>query len=180
MLSAALAGGLLLLQHEQAMEPANASGGPDIVAFELARTPEQAREILDEWGPEGRAGATRAIKIDYGFLIAYAVFLSVAVGSIATGVAERTRTWAKSLGWWLAGLALVAGVLDAIENTALLRVLDAYPSGGISSLATWTAAVAASVKFLIVTAAVVYLVIGSLSLLIRSRQAPGQEPRREA
>jgi len=170
MVTAALVGGLLLIQHERAMEPAKDSSGTDIVAFEFAGTPERAREILDEWGTEGRAGATRAIKIDYGFLIAYAVFLSLAVGGLAAGVGKRTRAWAESLGWRLVGLALVAGALDAIENTALLRVLDAYQSSGISGLATLTAAVAASVKFLIVAAAVAYLLIGSLLVLARPRR----------
>jgi hypothetical protein len=177
MVTAALVGGLLLVHQERAMEPARDSSGTDIVAFEFAGMPERAREILDEWGAEGRAGATRAIKIDYAFLIAYAVFLSLAVGSLAAGVGKRTRAWAESLGWGLAGMVLVAGALDAIENTALLRVLDTHRSGGISGLATLTAAAAASVKFLIVAGAVMYLVIGSISLLISSLRVPSQEPR---
>ncbi len=174
MVAAVLSGGLLLVQHERAMEPAEASSGTDIVAFELAGTPDRARTILDEWGPDGRAGATRAIKIDYGFLITYAVFLAVAVGSIADAVGERTRDWAKALGWGLAGLVLAAGVFDAIESTAVLRVLDTYQSDGISGLATWTAAIAASAKFLIVAAAVGYLLIGSVVLLTRRRPASGR------
>jgi hypothetical protein len=33
------------------------TGGPGIIGFELAGTSERARQILDTWGPEGRAAA---------------------------------------------------------------------------------------------------------------------------
>ena len=58
----------------------------------------------------------------------------------------------------------VAGLLDAIENTALLRVLDGYEAGSISGVATKLAAGAAAVKFAIVIAAGLYVVSALLAL----------------
>jgi hypothetical protein len=76
--------------------------------------------------------------------------------------ATRVRGWIRDesdafwtrCGEWLALGALAAGVLDLIENAALWFVIGqpASPSAG----ATWTAGVAAAVKFALVAAAVVY------------------------
>jgi hypothetical protein len=153
MLIAALAGGWLALEHQSALAPAIESGGPGIVAFEFAASPERADEILSGWGTGGRTGAEEAIRIDYGFLIAYAVFLWLATAAVADRAHGR---WAR-VGRWLAGLALVAGLLDILENTLLLRVIDGYREGSISGTATAAAAVAAGLKFAILAVIGLYM-----------------------
>ena len=82
------------------------AGGPGIIGFEVAGTPERARAITDAWGEEGRAAARASLVLDFPFLIAY------------TGV-----NVALAPGRALAAVAVVAGACDAVENAALLGVL---------------------------------------------------------
>lgn len=160
MVVAAVAAVWLMIEHDAALAPAVDESGTGIVAFEFAGSPDRAEEILDSWGRAGRAGAEQAIKIDYGFLVAYSVLLALATAAIA----ERSTGPAARAGWWLSGLALVAGGLDAIENTLLLRVVDGYHSGSIGGTATTWAAVAAGIKFAIVIVAGLYVLFGLIRM----------------
>lgn len=162
----AIAGIWLWSEMAAAMEPAMAASSSDIVAFEFAGSPANASDILTEWGADGREGAHRALRLDYGFLVAYAVFLALASGSVAMAASRRDRTQLGRIGWWLAGLALLAGVLDAIENTALLTVVGNYDSGSISAVATVAAAVVAGPKFVFVIGAALYVIGAGAYLLV--------------
>lgn len=141
----------------QAMQPATDNSTFGIVDFELAGTPEQALVILDAWGADGRDGAELAIKLDFGYLIAYSLLLALVCGSAAIGAARRDWRRTERAAWRLAALSLLAGLLDAAENTALLNVLGQYNSGGVSGLAPVVADTAAAVKFGIVLAALVFV-----------------------
>jgi hypothetical protein len=82
------------------------TGGPGIIPFELAGTPERARAMMDRWGEDGRAAARASLLLDFPFLVAYSA-LNVAVA--------RSRPAAAA--------AVAAGACDAVENAALLGVL---------------------------------------------------------
>ncbi len=153
--AAAVAAIWLMFLHDDALAPAVEKSGTGIVAFEFAATPERAEEILDGWGRAGRAGAEKAIRIDYAFIVAYTVLIGLGTATMAR---RATGTRAR-LGWWLAGLMLVAGALDAMENTLLLRVIDGYHEGTIGDTATRLAAVAAGAKFTIVIAASLFIMV---------------------
>ncbi len=169
MIGAAAAVVWLSLEMNQAMQPAVDDSAFGIVSFELAGTVERATEILDDWGPDGRAGVERAIQLDYGFLIAYAVLLVLASSAVA--IAARTRAWVKTeqWGWRLAALVLVAALLDAVENTLLLQTLGDYISGSIGGLPVAAAAGAAAIKFAIVVAAIAYVGVGLIAVGVNRR-----------
>ena len=59
------------------------------------------------------------------------------------------------MGWLVAGLALLAGVLDAVENAFLLLEL----ANGGTDLAALIARLAATFKFLFVAAAIAYIAV---------------------
>ncbi len=166
--SAAVAAVVLNLAMQVAMQPAVDDAPFGIVDFEFASTPERAGEILDAWGSDGRDGAATAIALDYGFLIAYSALLALGTGSIS--LAADARGWNRTAraGRRLVILAPVAGVLDAIENTALLNVLGAHQAGEISEVATLIAESTAAPKFAIVIVGFLYIVIAGL-LLARRR-----------
>lgn len=144
-------------------EPMTAEGGRNIVAFELAESGEAADEIMAGWGPEGRTAARWSLALDYGWLVFYTAVLVIA--AVLVGEMARVREWHRvhRLGWLIAGLALVAGVLDAIENTFLLVEL----ANGGTDLAAFGARLAATVKFLCVFAAVVYLLVVGVACFLR-------------
>jgi hypothetical protein len=157
----------LVLAHGAVLDPVIEGTGYSIVDFELAGDSTRAMLILDAWGAEGRSAASDAIRIDFGFLVAYGIFLTLACSTLATLLDRWPSRWIEPVGWRLAALAPVASLLDAVENTALIRVLRDYGSGSISGFATTTAEVAAVIKFSIVAIVAVYLVLGTVALIYR-------------
>ena len=139
-------------------------GDVGIIEFELARTSEQASEYYGELGEAGRDAAHESLYLDYPYLILYGLFYAAACVVVAARAAERRMPglarWGRPLAWG----ALAGAACDAVENVALLRVLDGHtdqPWPGI-------AFTFASVKFLLMIAATLYAVIGFLLTLGRA------------
>jgi hypothetical protein len=163
----------LAWRHEQLFAAAKESGAGRILAFEFAGTPSRASALLYRWSTTdpGLTGAGRAIRLDYWLAVAYAVLLATSCGSLAGVMGERTWSWADTAGSLIALGALAAGLMDWVENTALLQVirqhLEAPPpqetqiGGGATRLA-W---ISAFVKFVLIFAALVNVLIG-LGVLI--------------
>lgn len=131
-----------------------------IVAFETAG-PEKARTILATWGDEGQDAARAQIRIDYVWLILYASALAVACTALGAALGGA---WQR-LGTATARLALITGALDAVENTALLRVLAGDPDPGARAAQS-----AAYAKFALVAVVLAYLVIGLAPLALHLRR----------
>jgi hypothetical protein len=144
--------------------------GPGIIPFEVAGTQEHAREILDDWGPEGQDAARVSLIADYPYLVVYSIFLAVGCTIAAQRLGRRGMQRLSRIGPPLGWAQFVAGAFDAIEDAALLRVLDghteAYP--GI-------AFVAAVGKFALAGLGVAYVILGAV--LGRAAKAP--VPRRK-
>jgi hypothetical protein len=131
------------------------SGGPGIVPFEVAGSSERAEEILAEWGEDGRDAARVSLIVDYPYLVAYSIFLATActIGSerlARRGFARLARA-GPAIGWG----AVVAGALDAIEDAALLQVVD-----GHTDVFPAIALVAAIGKFALAALALAYAIAG--------------------
>jgi len=115
---------------------------PRIGAFELAGTPSRAQKILDAWGKAGRAAAHKSLYFDFAFLIGYALLLNLLCGWAAGVFRSPGLARAAAI---LASLQLVAGALDALENTALLAILRREPTPFL----TGAAAACSATKFLL-------------------------------
>jgi hypothetical protein len=142
-----------MFSQERAMR---ASGGPGIVGFELAGSPERAVEILATWGAEGRAAARRSLMIDYGVLAAYGPLMSVVCRSSAQRWERRGNSRLASLGRAIAAAQLLAALSDVVENTALLAVLH----GRVGPLPA-VAKVSAIAKFSLLGTGLIYLAVGT-------------------
>jgi hypothetical protein len=132
-----------------------------IVSFELARTADASAAILASWGPSAREAAHLIQGLDYLYLMVYAALLAT-VSSTVAGRWRHRSTLVAGLGSLVTGLALVAGLLDAIENYALLRQLADGASAGWAALAWWCAVP----KFVIVGLAATYTVVGYLGAVV--------------
>lgn len=125
------------------------TGGPGIVPFEVEFTSDNARETLAKWGESGRDDAKLSLWLDYGFLVSYAAFFALAVLALT-----------ESLGWrrwaFLATFPLIGAVSDAIENANLLMTI------GQDGDEPWPllAGVFASIKFLFLTPAQLFVIVG--------------------
>jgi hypothetical protein len=115
------------------------TGGPGIIPFELAG-PGSSKRILERWGADGRRTARASLVLDFPFLVAY-----TSLNLTLTARARRAYRGdaAERVGRLVAVVQVAAGVCDAIENTALLGVLD---RGGDDRLAA-AARTAARAKF---------------------------------
>jgi hypothetical protein len=131
------------------------TGGPGIIPFELAGTPERAGRIMDAWGAEGRSAARLSLVLDFPFLVAYSG-LHANVCEIASD-ALRERGWerAADLGTIARTSQIVAGACDAVENAALLGVL-----GGCESALPRVARSFATAKFALLAVGWAYAAAG--------------------
>ncbi|HEX8084972.1 MAG TPA: hypothetical protein VF529_11840 [Solirubrobacteraceae bacterium] len=134
------------------------SGGPGIISFEVEFTSDNARETLAEWGDAGRDDAKLSLWLDYLFLVAYAAFYSLAVRALVDAL--NWRRWS-----FLATFPIAGAVCDAIENANLLMTI------GQDGDQPWPflGGLFASIKFLLLTPAQLFVLIGFVVWLVRGR-----------
>ena len=133
------------------------SGGPGIVPFEVAGTEDEAEDILEEWGEDGQDDARVSVVVDFGYLIAYSIFLAVACTIASERFERRGMERFAGVGPLLGWAMFAAGAFDAIENVAMLRVLDDH-------IATWpgVALYAAIPKFSLAGLGLAYVIAGAI------------------
>lgn len=142
------------------------SGGPGMVPFELTGGQDRADEILAEWGEDGQDAARQQLWIDFGFLLAYGTFLTLALAAVRD--LARGRGWRRLAA--VGGIAVYFGALcaafDALENICLLLTIDSA-GAAFPLLAT----IFATCKFILLIAAIAYLVAGLAMRLLGGRLA---------
>ena len=167
-----IASGIASLILLVAMAPAESrmkdSGGPGMVPFELTGGQERADEILAEWGEEGRDAARESLWIDFGFLLAYGAFLTLAL--LATRDLARARGWRRlaAVGAAVVWFGALGAAFDALENTSLLLTLD-----GAGAAFPLLATIFAAGKFTLIAIAIAFLLTG-LAMRLRDRRPTAQ------
>lgn len=160
----------LMVAMNSIAQPLNTPASPQgIVSFELAGDLRRAEQVISAWGEAGRVAAGVSLGLDFLFLFAYPASIGVACSLVARAFAARVRP--LSVGGEVLAWALpVAGVLDAIENYALIRLLLGARHPVLPPLAYWCAVV----KFAIVAAGLAFvLIFGMAALALSRRRAAG-------
>jgi len=139
------------------------AGGPGIVGFEFAWDQRGASEILAGWGEDGRDAARLSLWLDFIYLVAYAALGTLAVGGVRELARRRGLPRIASAGAAVIAFPAAGASFDAFEDVALLIALEG--EGG--DTAPMLAAICASLKFTLLSAAIVYIVVG----LIAARRA---------
>lgn len=124
------------------------SGGPGIVAFELAGSASRAEGIMTRWGSSGQRAARLSLWLDFGYMATYGVLTALLVDR-----ARRRR--GHPAGLPAAVLVAVAG--DAVEGVSLLRVLRGTRIG----VHARRAQIAALIKFAVLVGALGYAATAS-------------------
>jgi hypothetical protein len=123
-----------------------------IVSFELAGSYENAHRILASWGENGHRHAALSLRVDYAFLIAYALLLYLLCAGVASSWPERCP-YIRRMGFLLAGGQWVAALLDIIENILLQQILNGSTAAHLPLVARWCALV----KFTLVAGGGLYI-----------------------
>ena len=150
---------ILMTQGKPLATPAVPGG---ILTYEFAWGRARAESILTSWGSL-KDTARRQLLLDFGFLVFYPLFLSLA----CTMLAESPHNPTAAVGVFISWALLAAGPLDAVENLALLRMLDSGASVGAARLAGWCA----GVKFLLVYSGLGYLALHGTGVLVGKLRA---------
>lgn len=167
-----IASGIASLLLLLAMAPADGrmqdTGGPGIIPFELTGGQERADEILAEWGEDGQDAARQSLWIDFGYLLAYGVFLTLALAAVRD--MARGRGWRRlaTIGAVAVYFGALSAAFDALENVCLLLTLD-----GAGAALPVLATIFAACKFVLIVAAIAYLLAGLLARLRDRRLATG-------
>lgn len=134
-----------------------------ILDLEFAYNTAKAASIMQAWAPTTELDNITAAKIntywDFLFLFCYAGFLFLACKRIAA----KTGAGFSKAGSIVAKGAIAAGFLDILENSGMLLTLSGQGSAAIAFCTT----VAALVKWVLAIMAVLYVLVGVLTLLFK-------------
>jgi hypothetical protein len=149
---------VLLSVLDQPLKTDQAPGG--IISFEIAKDFLRSQSILTSWDQHSKLFAALSLGLDFLFLIAYSLFLSL----LCFKTAERftgKNNWFRSIGIIIAWLQFLAALFDSIENYALIQLLLGSQKELFSSIAYYFAVT----KFLFILSAFVYLIAGFIMRL---------------
>lgn len=154
--------GMLLGHIGQPLKTGEAPRG--IVSFELAFTATRSEAIVRSWN-KVRKVAKNSLLLDFVFIPLYsttlALFCIMAAHSFQRNNWSGLSTVAVVIAWY----QWVAGLLDMLENFALLRLLNIKPP--FPDTLPWLAGWCAFFKFSLITLALVcFLVAVACSLLV--------------
>lgn len=126
-----------------------------ILSFEFPRDVAEARRMIASWSPSARINAGFSLGFDYLFMVLYP--LAIALGCVLVTGAGFRGARVRALGTVMAWLPLAAGLLDAVENLALIKLLFGSTSEVWPVVARWCA----GPKFALVGVSLLFLLVGT-------------------
>ena len=136
-------------------QPLHTTSAPSgIVSFELAGKANSSQSMVDSWDANARLFAAFGLGLDYLFMPAYALALSLGL-LLAIG---NKKNWYGTFAAWMGWGVFAAAIFDAVENYALWRVL----TGDVVSPYPEIAALCAAIKFTLLMIGFVTAMMGRL------------------
>lgn len=166
----AVAGTLLLamMMRDQGGPLVTCNTPQGILNLEFAATPTAANAVVSEWqvakcvnGPTLVATAIANTKLDFVFIFFYVLFFymtSLILGQSLPGIVGK-------LGLWLRWGSVLAGLLDVLENLFMFNTLN----GNITGMGTYATAICAKIKFGLLAACLLYLLLGLVWLVFNKK-----------
>lgn len=131
--------------------------GFHIVTFELAKTPQRVREIIETWHTEGVAVAQWNTFIDFIFIATYVSFGFFASLALTE---KDNNLFIRQVGKLMSKAIILAGIFDIAENLCMLRTLYGSVQDNTILFTYWFA----WTKFVLI----VFVVITSIVLLTKN------------
>ena len=145
-----------------------ATGGPSILGLEFAGSKAGAAQIMAEWGDHGRNLARASLWIDFGFMLSYGTFFTLAAAATRDFAQASDRHALARAGVIAPYCAAGAALFDVAENIVWLLVLGGH--GG--SFGPHFATACASLKFLLIGLAIAYVLWGLASRVAMRAKTP--------
>ncbi len=120
-----------------------------IIDLEFASTAARLGEMVGAWGQAGVDAARRSLALDFAFIPCYVLAFS----GLALIVTRAVSAAWQRIGLTVIWLPVIAGLLDVIENVALLNSL---PSAGAGWLLV--ASISAGLKFSLLGVTLLYII----------------------
>jgi hypothetical protein len=153
---------LLMIVFSVTGAPLTTEAAPyGVVSFELAGTVEKADEILSSWDAAAQQRATFGLGLDFLFMVAYASTIAFGCGMAAQvlrGSGWPLAQWGNRLAWG----AILAALLDVVENLSLTIVIFGTVTSPWPEIARWCAIF----KFVLVFVGIVYVIYGGAVALV--------------
>ena len=131
-----------------------------IVDFQLAKDLSVSKEIINSWNETSKIACGISLGIDFLFLISYCSLIAILIHQL------NEKLWRKNslyyLGAFFIFITFFAGVLDAIENLALIELL----LGSLQQKWTSISYYCAIPKFIIIGLGILYIFFNSTFLLL--------------
>jgi hypothetical protein len=141
-----------------------------IVSFELAGNIANSERILESWDPGAHVYAGLNLGLDFLFIDAYVGAIGMGCVLVGSMLGRRSHPLGAA-GRYLAWAVVLAGVLDCVENYALIRLLLGSRQAWLAAAAQWCAVP----KFLIVLAGLIYVALGLILSLLTPRVGRHQD-----
>ncbi|HZP68200.1 MAG TPA: hypothetical protein VFB32_17995 [Rudaea sp.] len=129
-----------------------------IIALEMPWSTATAEDDLKKLGADGRAMAVTNTKLDFVFLILYPLAISLACALVARWWGGNAVVYGVAACWG----SLAAMPFDAVEDVAILLMLDHHTAAPVPELAT----VCATIKFALVIVGLGYVFAGAVRGLV--------------
>jgi hypothetical protein len=130
-----------------------------ILNLEFAWNQQKVETVADAWRGQMLTVARNNIYIDFLFIIAYTMFLTLCCKWLA---AKHTGKWLVT-GEKIAQMVLAAGTFDVAENALMLVSLQGVPNNYTAIITTSFAVF----KFALVIVAIGYILAASTALLLK-------------
>lgn len=125
-----------------------------VLDIEMPWSTERAQEVNKALGEAGIAVAMKQTKLDFVFLVLYPLAISLTCALVAGSLSGK----GSAIGMTVARAVLFAGLLDAVENVAMLQMLGGTTSSPWPQLST----TCALLKFTLVLGGLVFVLVGGL------------------
>ena len=135
-----------------------------IISLELAKDIDISIGIISSWNLNARVNMGISLGIDFLFLVVYSIFFATACYLVAQEYLDKNN-WMYKIGLLLAKLQFIAALFDAIENIALIKLLLGSNNNIFSLIAYYFA----SMKFVIITIGIIYIIFGYTASLFQKR-----------
>lgn len=152
---------VILKYLDQFLVNETCTGG--IVSFELAKDLETAGSYLNSWGENGKIAAGLSLGFDFLFPIVYTSLIALLIHKLNV-LLWSDRSFFK-FGNLLIWLTFLAGIFDYIENIGLVSLL----LGNMEQVWVSIAFYFASIKFLVLLVAILYILLNFTYFLVKKR-----------